>query len=87
MENALAVANEIIRTANAAGAPPTQMKLQKLLFYAHGWHYAMNRWLRGHSKLGNTAPFFRVYTMNSKHLALLGLQGMARNSSTLRMES
>lgn len=41
MENALAVANEIIRMANAAGAPPTQMKLQKLLFYAHGWYLAL----------------------------------------------
>lgn len=41
MENPLAVANEIIRLANNAGTPPTQMKLQKLLFYAHGWYLAL----------------------------------------------
>ena len=41
MEKALAVANEIIILAKAAGNPPTQMKLQKLLFYAHGWHLAL----------------------------------------------
>ena len=41
MEKALAVANEIIILAKAAGDPPTQMKLQKLMFYAHGWHLAL----------------------------------------------
>ena len=38
MEKALAVANEIIILGKAAGDPVTQMKLQKLMFYAHGWH-------------------------------------------------
>ena len=41
MEKALAVANEIILLAKAAGNPPTQMKLQKLMFFAHGWHLAL----------------------------------------------
>jgi len=41
MEKALAVANEIILLAKAAGNPPTQMKLQKLMYFAHGWHLAL----------------------------------------------
>lgn len=34
---ALAVANAFIKKALEAENPPTQMKLQKLIFYAHGW--------------------------------------------------
>jgi uncharacterized phage-associated protein len=41
MAKSLAVANEIILLAKAAGRPPTQMKLQKLIFFAHGWHLAL----------------------------------------------
>jgi uncharacterized phage-associated protein len=41
MEKALAVANEVILLAKAAGNPPTQMKLQKLMYFAHGWHLAL----------------------------------------------
>lgn len=41
MEKALAIANEIIRLAIAADNPPTQMKLQKLMFFAHGWNLAL----------------------------------------------
>ena len=41
MEKSLAVANELIRYAIDAKNPPTQMKLQKLLFFAHGWNLAL----------------------------------------------
>ena len=41
MEKPLAVANEFIRLACAAGKPPSQMKLQKLIFFAHGWNLAL----------------------------------------------
>ncbi|WP_303996262.1 Panacea domain-containing protein [Desulfovibrio piger] len=41
MEKALAVANAIIKIANDAKKPPTQMKLQKLLYFAHGWFLAL----------------------------------------------
>lgn len=33
-----AIANYFIELANAAGEPVTPMKLQKLVYYAHGWH-------------------------------------------------
>lgn len=39
MESAMAVANKIIEMGIQKGMPVTQMKLQKLLFYAQGWHY------------------------------------------------
>ena len=41
MEKPLAIANEFIRLAYAAGKPPSQMKLQKLIFFAHGWNLAL----------------------------------------------
>lgn len=37
----LAIANAFIQKALDAGNPPTQMKLQKLIFYAHGWHLGL----------------------------------------------
>ncbi|WP_156921735.1 Panacea domain-containing protein [Desulfovibrio inopinatus] len=41
MQKPLAVANELISIAKAEGNSPTQMKLQKLLFFAHGWYLAL----------------------------------------------
>ena len=41
MERALAVANAIITIAFEKGIPPTQLKLQKLLYFAHGWHLVL----------------------------------------------
>lgn len=41
METSLAVANAIIERANADYHPPTQMKLQKLIYFAHGWSLAL----------------------------------------------
>ncbi len=41
MEKALAVANSFIKMALEAKLPVTQMKLQKLIFFAHGWHLAI----------------------------------------------
>lgn len=41
MENALAVANVFIRLAMEANNPVTQMKLQKLIYFAHGWYLAL----------------------------------------------
>ncbi len=41
MEKSLAVANAMLTLALAQKAPPTQMKLQKLLYFAHGWHLAL----------------------------------------------
>lgn len=41
MENSLAVANGLLELAINAHNPPTQMKLQKLIFFAHGWHLAL----------------------------------------------
>lgn len=40
---AAAVANEFLRLSAAEGSnPPDQMKLQKLLYYAHAWYLAYN---------------------------------------------
>jgi uncharacterized phage-associated protein len=41
--SAAAAANEFLKLGwNESGVPPvTQMKLQKLLYYAHGWHLAI----------------------------------------------
>lgn len=41
MEKPLAIANELILLANSCGSPLTQMKLQKLIFFAHGWYLAI----------------------------------------------
>lgn len=41
MEKSLAVANGFIKLACAAEKPPSQMKLQKLIFFAHGWNLAL----------------------------------------------
>ena len=41
MEKSLAVANELICLGTDHNAPPTQMKLQKLIYFAHGWHLAL----------------------------------------------
>lgn len=41
MEKSLAIANGLINLALQAGKPPTQMKLQKLMFFAHGWNLAL----------------------------------------------
>ena len=40
MENPLAVANCMIRLAIINNNPPTHMKLQKLIYFAHGWNLA-----------------------------------------------
>ena len=42
MEKALAVANDLVVRARQAGNPVTPLKLQKLLFFAHGWHLALS---------------------------------------------
>ena len=39
--NAIEVANHFIEQAEKAGQELTQMKLHKLLYFAHGWHLAM----------------------------------------------
>ncbi len=39
--NAKAVANFILDLANVDGEPISPMKLQKLIYYAHGWHLAL----------------------------------------------
>lgn len=39
--SALAVANSFIDIANANRSPLSPMKLQKLVYYAHGWHLAL----------------------------------------------
>lgn len=36
-----AVANYLLDLADASGDPVSPMKLQKLLYYAHGWHLAV----------------------------------------------
>ena len=41
MEKSLAVANGIIQLGLQHSLPPTQMKLQKLMYFAHGWHLAL----------------------------------------------
>ncbi len=41
MEKALAIANHLIMLGVERGIPPTQMKLQKLVYFAHGWHLAL----------------------------------------------
>lgn len=37
---AAAIANEFLRLADSEGIPVDQMKLQKLVYYAHAWHLA-----------------------------------------------
>ncbi|HEV8070310.1 MAG TPA: type II toxin-antitoxin system antitoxin SocA domain-containing protein [Planctomycetaceae bacterium] len=39
--SAAAIANEFIDLAAASGESLTQMRLQKLVFFAHGWHLAI----------------------------------------------
>jgi uncharacterized phage-associated protein len=39
--SAAAIANEFIDLADAQGEKLTHMKLQKLVFFAHGWHLAL----------------------------------------------
>ncbi len=41
MENSLAIANMFISIGNFDAHPPTHLKLQKLLYFAHGWHLAL----------------------------------------------
>lgn len=41
MEKALAVANYMIQRGIDAQAPLTQMKLQKLIYFSHGWNLAL----------------------------------------------
>lgn len=41
MESAMAVANRFISLGLQHGMPLTQMKLQKLIFFAQGWHMAI----------------------------------------------
>ena len=38
---AIAVANYVIELANTRSAPVTPMALQKLVYFAHGWHLAI----------------------------------------------
>jgi uncharacterized phage-associated protein len=39
--SALAIANEFIRLAQDSGRPLTPMKLQKLVYFAHGWYLGL----------------------------------------------
>ncbi|OUO54660.1 hypothetical protein B5F76_02135 [Desulfovibrio sp. An276] len=41
MEKALAIANFFITLGVERECPPTQMKLQKLVYFAHGWHLGL----------------------------------------------
>ena len=41
MEKALAIANYFIVHGVECDWPPTQMKLQKLVYFAHGWHLGL----------------------------------------------
>lgn len=36
-----AIANHLLDLADASGDPVSPMKLQKILYYAHGWHLAL----------------------------------------------
>jgi len=38
-----AIANEILRIAQARGSAVSHMKLQKLVYYAHGWNLAIQK--------------------------------------------
>jgi len=42
-QTAAAVANEFIALARENSSKLTQMKLQKLVFYAHGWHLGLQK--------------------------------------------
>src|SRR5262245_15945017 len=41
MPNAHEVADHIIRFCQDRGEPPTHLKVQKLVYYAHAWHLAL----------------------------------------------
>lgn len=42
MAKALDVANEIIRRSHARGKPVSNLELQKLAYFAHGWYLALS---------------------------------------------
>jgi uncharacterized phage-associated protein len=41
--DAKAIANGLLKIADAAGSALSPMKLQKLVYYAHGWNLAINK--------------------------------------------